>query len=81
MKKPPKSYKCYDALFTYSNFSTFTWCFKHLDWAWDKSVGGTFKALQNKQLVQKKFQIHAWVKKVHFGNFSERAGMALLKVS
>ena len=28
-------------------------------------------------LAQKKFNFHAWVKKCHFGNFSERGGMAV----
>jgi hypothetical protein len=28
-------------------------------------------------LAQNFFELHAWVKKCHFGNFSERAGMAV----
>ena len=44
---------------------------------WIKLVGGTFKALQKSNLAQKFFELHAWVKKCHFGNFSERAGMAV----
>jgi hypothetical protein len=35
------------------------------------------KHLKISNLTQKKFELHAWVKKCHFGNFSERAGMAV----
>ena len=35
------------------------------------------KHLKRSSLTQKIFELHAWVKKCHFGNFSERAGMAL----
>jgi hypothetical protein len=44
---------------------------------WIKPLGGTFNALQKKNLAQKIFELHAWVKKCHFGNFSERAGMTV----
>jgi hypothetical protein len=36
------------------------------------------KPLKRSNLAQKFFELHAWVKKCHFGNFSERPGMALL---
>ena len=39
-----------------------------------KLLCGTFKALQKKQFGPKFFELHAWVKKCQFGNFSERAG-------
>ena len=32
---------------------------------------------QRSNLAQKIFRFHAWVKKWHFGIFSERAGMAV----
>ena len=33
--------------------------------------------LQMNTFGPKKFELHAWVKKCHFGNFSEKAGMAM----
>jgi hypothetical protein len=33
--------------------------------------------IKRRQLPQKIFKFHAGVKKCHFGNFSERAGMAV----
>jgi hypothetical protein len=36
------------------------------------------KHFKSINLAQKFLELHAWVKKCHFGNFSERAGMALL---
>ena len=54
---------------------------KHLDRAWDifwiKLLNCTFLALQIKAFGPKKFKFHAGVKKCHFGNFSEWAGMAV----
>ena len=54
--------------------------FIHLDGAWDrfwiKSQSGTFIALQM-HLAQKNFKLYAGVKKCHFGNFLEWAGMAV----
>ena len=35
------------------------------------------KHFKRSNLAQKIFELHAWVKKCHFGNFSERAGMAV----
>jgi hypothetical protein len=35
------------------------------------------KHFKRSNLAQKKFELHAWVKKCHFGNFSERAGIAV----
>jgi hypothetical protein len=35
------------------------------------------KHFKRSNLDQKFFELHAWVKKCHFGNFSERAGMAV----
>jgi hypothetical protein len=35
------------------------------------------KHFKRSNLAQKFFELHAWVKKCHFGNFSERAGMAV----
>ena len=55
--------------------------FKHLDGAlyilWIKSLNGIFIALQKKSFAKKKSKLHAWVKKCHFGNISERAWMAV----
>ena len=44
---------------------------------WIKSQNGTFLALQIKAFGPKKYKFHAGVKKCHFGNFSERAEMAM----
>ena len=53
----------------------------HMDGArdtfWVKSQNGTFIALQMKSFGPKKFKFHPRVKKCHFGNFSEWAGMAV----
>jgi hypothetical protein len=35
------------------------------------------KHFKRSNLAQKIFELHACVKKFHFGNFSERAGMAV----
>ena len=35
------------------------------------------KHFKRSTLATKNFELHAWVKKCHFGNFSERAGMAV----
>jgi hypothetical protein len=35
------------------------------------------KHFKRSNLAPKSFELHAWVKKCHFGNFSERAGMAV----
>ena len=35
------------------------------------------KHFKRSNLAQKFFELHAWVKKCYFGNFSERAGMAV----
>ena len=35
------------------------------------------KHFKRSNLAQNVFEFHAWVKKCHFGNFSERAGMAM----
>ena len=35
------------------------------------------KYFKRSNMVQNIFELHAWVKKCHFGNFSERAGMAM----
>jgi hypothetical protein len=37
------------------------------------------KHFKRSNLAQKTFELHAWVKKYHFGNFSERAVMAVPK--
>ena len=57
---------------------------KHLDGAgrslrifWINSNNDTFIALQMKSFGSKKIKLHAGVKKCHFGNFSDRAGMAV----
>ena len=50
---------------------------KHLDADFGKSINGTSIALQLKSFSPKKFELHARVKKGHFGNFSERAEMAV----
>ena len=42
-----------------------------------KSLNGTFTAHQKKEFGPKKCRIPAVVKKCHFGNFSERAEMAM----
>jgi hypothetical protein len=34
-------------------------------------------SIARSHLVQKNFKFHAQIKKCHFGNFSERAGMAM----
>ena len=47
------------------------------DTFWIKSLNGTFLALQIKSFGPKKFKLHVGVKRCHFGNFSERAGMAV----
>ena len=44
---------------------------------WIKSLNGTFLALQIKAFGPNNFRFHAGVKKCHFGNFSEWAGMAV----
>ena len=53
----------------------------HLDGAWDTFGKWHSMALsqyiKRKHLAQKFFEFHAEVKKCHFGNFSERAGMAV----
>ena len=36
------------------------------------------KHFKGSNLAQKDFELRAWIKKCHFGNFSERAEMALL---
>ena len=38
---------------------------------WTKSLNGTFSALQINSFGPKKIDFHAWVKKCHFGSFSE----------
>ena len=43
---------------------------------WIKSLNGTFLALQIKAFGPKNFDFHAWVKKCHFGNFSEFSKIA-----
>ena len=48
------------------------------DVIWIKSINGTFIALQKNHLALKKIKLQAGVKKCHFGNFSERAGLAVL---
>ena len=55
---------------------------KHLDGAWDTfgktSLNDTFTVHEKKTFGPKKnSNFHAGVKKCHFGNFSERAGMAV----
>ena len=35
------------------------------------------KHFKRSTLAQKKFELHTWVKKCHFGNFSQMAGMAV----
>ena len=67
--------KCCDYFLKQSNLSTFIHLFKHIFWI--MALNGTFKALQKKWFGPKNFELHAWVKKCHFGNFSERAGMAI----
>ena len=44
---------------------------------WIKSRNGTFLALQIKTFGQRKIKFHAGIKKSHFDNFSEWAGMAV----
>ena len=52
----------------------------HMDGAtdtfWIKSLNGSFLALQIKAFCPKIFDFHAWVKKCHFGNFSEFSKIA-----
>ena len=84
-RRPKQIFQMLKCVFeTIPFLSTFIHCLKHLDRAWDmfwiKSLGGTFKSLQKKQFIERKFELHAWVKQSHFGNFSERAGMAMLFV-
>ena len=49
----------------------------NLDKFWIKSLNGTFIALQFKAFGPTTFKFHAGVKKCHFGNFLEWAGMAV----
>ena len=44
---------------------------------WIKSMKGTFTAPEMKSFGPPKFKLHAGVKKCHFGNFSDRAVMAV----
>jgi hypothetical protein len=37
------------------------------------------KHFKKNNLAQKFFELHLWVKKCHFGNFSEIAGLAKLE--
>ena len=52
-----------------------------MDGAWDtfgkKSLNGIFTVHYKKKFGPKKFEFHAGVKKCHFGNFSQWAGMAV----
>ena len=68
-------------LFEIIQFIQFIHLKKHLDEAWDtfekKSLNGTFIVHQKKPLVPQNSKLHALVKKRHFGNFSEKAMMAV----
>ena len=46
---------------------------------WIKSLGGLAlsKHFKISDMAHKNFELHAWVKKCHFGNFSEKAWMAM----
>ena len=50
-------------------------CFDSWDIFWINSNNGTFIALQMKSFGSKNFKLHAGVKKCHFDNLSDRAGM------
>ena len=44
---------------------------------WEKITQWHFHSTSKEDIWPKKFKFHAGVKKCHFGNFSERAGMAV----
>jgi hypothetical protein len=45
---------------------------------WINHLVAPSKHFKGSNLAKNYFELHAWVKKCPFGNFSERAGMAML---
>ena len=43
----------------------------------DKVTWWHFQITSKEVIWRKKIELHVWIKKFHFGNFSESAGMAM----